>query len=310
MTDGSTWIRWPNDAYIAVVLNVAWEAWPPDLGSALSHQNSDRRPVPAGATFDRDMRTVYDHAFAETGGVQRLLDVFEEQEVPATFLVSGQTIETFPALARKVAAKGHELASENWVHEYAVMQTEEEERASIKATVEAFEAVLGSRPEGYTTPGGMTSPHTYRLVTELGYRWVGSLRNTDVPFVMNVGGSRLVGMNNHNLTDYASYKRGGWTPRQCAEMVRDEFDLLYREGRRGRPKLLAYGSHPFLARGMRGKLLGDIVEYLRGHPRVWFARQRDIASWMLEQFPEVGLRELYPESAVASVRVHRLDFEP
>jgi hypothetical protein len=61
--------RWPDDAYIARVFNIAWETWPKDLGRAGSTQRANARHLSASPKYRRAMRPIYKHAFAETGGV-------------------------------------------------------------------------------------------------------------------------------------------------------------------------------------------------------------------------------------------------
>ena len=50
--------------------------------------------------------------------------------VKATFVASGRNVERFPEIARDVVQHGHEMASENYIHEYPVMFNEAQERES------------------------------------------------------------------------------------------------------------------------------------------------------------------------------------
>jgi peptidoglycan/xylan/chitin deacetylase (PgdA/CDA1 family) len=60
--------------------------------------------------------------------------------------------------------------------------------------------------------------------------------------------------------------------------MRDAFDVLYREGVKGSPKLLSIGLHDRLI-GRPGRAAGliKLLEYMRGHEAVWFCRGIDIA---------------------------------
>ena len=60
--------------------------------------------------------------------------------------------------------------------------------------------------------------------------------------------------------------------------MRDAFDLLYREGQKGSPKLLSIGLHDRLI-GRPGRCAGLIrlLEHMRGVKGVWFCRGIDIA---------------------------------
>jgi hypothetical protein len=59
--------------------------------------------------------------------------------------------------------------------------------------------------------------------------------------------------------------------------VKDGFDLLYREGRT-RPKMMSLGLHLRLSgHPSRAAGLERMLDYMAGHPDVWFARRLDIA---------------------------------
>ena len=48
---------------------------------------------------------------------ERLLDLFDEHRVHATFFVLGWVAERIPALVRDIAARGHEIASHGFGHQ-------------------------------------------------------------------------------------------------------------------------------------------------------------------------------------------------
>lgn len=302
----ATEFHWPDDAHIAVVFNIAWETWPRTLATAESTQRANSRQMPATAKYTRGMRPIYEHAFAETGGLQRLLDVFARHDVRTSVYANGMTVGLYPDLAREIAAKGHELLGESWEHEYLFQLTVPEQAASIDRTVKTFEAVLGARPSGFSTPGGMPTAETFSLLAERGFTYVCGLRNAEVPFVIRLGSSKLVGMTSYTVSDYDSYASSEWTPRALIEMVKDDFDVLYDEGRRGFPKMLAYGSHPFLAHGFRTAPLEELISYVRDRPGVWVTTRAEVADWVLSQFPDLDLAGFYPEAAEPSDRYYGL----
>jgi peptidoglycan/xylan/chitin deacetylase (PgdA/CDA1 family) len=68
--------------------------------------------------------------------------------------------------------------------------------------------------------------------------------------------------------------------------IRDAFDVLYREGQDGAPKLLSIGLHDRLI-GRPGRCRGliKILDYMRGFDRVWFCTGADIAQHWRKEFP-------------------------
>ena len=68
--------------------------------------------------------------------------------------------------------------------------------------------------------------------------------------------------------------------------MHDAFDLLYREGENGAPKMLSIGLHDRLI-GRPGRWAGLIrlLEHMRRADQVWFCRSVDIAAHWRATFP-------------------------
>jgi urate oxidase len=66
--------------------------------------------------------------------------------------------------------------------------------------------------------------------------------------------------------------------------MKDQFDYLYWEGEHGAPKYFAFNMHPFVS-GVpyRTKIIDEFIHYVKGFPKVWFARRIEIAEWWLQK---------------------------
>jgi allantoinase len=295
---------WPGGAHIAVVFNMSWETWPKTLGTAENNQRSSEK-VPPDAKYGRWMMPVYEHAYAETAGMQRLLDVWARHGVRASCYTDGAAVELYPELARRVAAEGHELLVQGWDHSFLWEQSIKEQTDSIDKTIEVIERVVGKRPVGYSASAGSITPETFDIVAERDFTYCCGFRNTDVPFIIPMGDKKLVGMNSYALTDFMSYGSQELAPRDVMTMWRDFFDAMYEEGQRGFPQMLAFGTHPFLGHGFRTRPMEEVIEYVKSRPGVWMATRDEIAAWMLEEYPDRDLGTFYPE-AIASDRRYGL----
>ena len=273
--------QWPDGKTVALGLMVPWERWPDDLGTSRSHQRSNKRPLPAGARYDRDMSVIFDHLYAERQGLRRLLNLLDDHGVKATFVINGQRVEESPELAREVQARGHDMGSENYVHEYAVMYDEAGERESLQRTIDAFQQVLGQAPTGYISPGHRMSPSTVPLGMDLGFRWNADFQLDEVPIIVRDGDRRLVGMPYAHLSDYQTYSNSGRTPRQVLEMLRDELRALRRDGLRGDPKMMGLALHPFTLRGFRTEMVHDFLTEVEQLGDVWVTTRSEICDWAL-----------------------------
>jgi peptidoglycan/xylan/chitin deacetylase (PgdA/CDA1 family) len=65
---------------------------------------------------------------------------------------------------------------------------------------------------------------------------------------------------------------------QFFDYLRDSFDVLYAEGRRGRAKMMSVGLHCRISgRPGRAAALRRFIDYVTSHDRVWLPRRIDIA---------------------------------
>ena len=82
----------------------------------------------------------------------RLLEIFEQSGVTATFFVLGWIAERFPSLVRKISAAGHEIASHGYNHELVYTLTPEQFRDDVRAAKDRLEDAAGVAVLGYRAP--------------------------------------------------------------------------------------------------------------------------------------------------------------
>jgi peptidoglycan/xylan/chitin deacetylase (PgdA/CDA1 family) len=297
--------HWPNGAHIAVVFNVSWEIWSQKLATSANNQRPGES-VPADAKYGRWMMPVYEHAYAETAGSQRLLDIWDRHDIKASYYTDGLAVELYPGLARTVRDEGHEFLIQGWDHSFLWEQTVAEQTESIDKTIEIFERE-NIHATGFSASAGSITPETFDIVAERGLKYCCGFRNTDVPFIINrPDGKKLVGMNSYDVCDYNAYGHGDKTAREVLTQWRDFFDTLYEEGLRGYPQMLAYGTHPFLSHGHRTRPMEEAIRYIKSLPGVWITTRGEIADWVLENYPDRDLASFYPDTAASSDRWYGL----
>ncbi len=107
----------------------------------------------------------------------RILDLFDEKGVSATFFTLGWVAERAPGLIREIVARGHELASHGYDHAKVFDQGEEEFRVDAGRAKKILEDVAGVRVAGYRAPGfsiDARAPFAHRVLSELGYAYSSS----------------------------------------------------------------------------------------------------------------------------------------
>jgi polysaccharide deacetylase family protein (PEP-CTERM system associated) len=108
----------------------------------------------------------------------RLLAMFDEASVHATFFVLGWVAERFPALVRRIAACGHEIASHGYGHRLVYSGTPEAFRADLRRAKRAIEIAANTPVVGYRAPSySVTTQSLWALdvLIEEGYQYDASI---------------------------------------------------------------------------------------------------------------------------------------
>lgn len=83
------------------------------------------------------------------GNVERLLELFANHDVQATFFVLGAAAERHPDVVRRIAAAGHEVASHGWSHDLIYRQDQETFREETRRSKNLLEDLAQQTVEGY-----------------------------------------------------------------------------------------------------------------------------------------------------------------
>jgi polysaccharide deacetylase family protein (PEP-CTERM system associated) len=102
-----------------------------------------------GIISRRDWSRMEDRVCANT---DRLLDLFDEYHVIATFFVLGWVAERHPALVRGIAARGHEIASHGYGHRLVYDQTLDDFREDVRRAKTLLEQAASTSVHGYRAP--------------------------------------------------------------------------------------------------------------------------------------------------------------
>jgi len=108
----------------------------------------------------------------------RILDLFGEHGVKATFFTLGWIAERHKPLIRRIVAEGHELASHGWAHVRADQHSPEAFRADIRRTKSTLEEIGGARVSGYRAASfsiGRRNQWAFAILAEEGYDYSSSV---------------------------------------------------------------------------------------------------------------------------------------
>ena len=91
---------------------------------------------------------------------ERLLDLFEKANVHATFFVLGWVAARYPALIRRIADAGHEIASHGFGHRLIYDQSPGEFREDLRKSRAAIGDAAGATVSGYRAPSFSITPRS------------------------------------------------------------------------------------------------------------------------------------------------------
>jgi peptidoglycan-N-acetylglucosamine deacetylase len=89
----------------------------------------------------------------------RLLDLFDELAVRATFFVIGEKAARHGPILRRMLAAGHEVGDHSWDHTYCrFFQARSRLEAWIRRSQQQLEDLTGRPCFGFRSPAGVTTP--------------------------------------------------------------------------------------------------------------------------------------------------------
>ena len=109
---------------------------------------------------------------------EKVLGLFAEARVSATFFVLGWVAERHPGLIRKIVAEGHELASHGFAHIPVYEQSAVEFRSDVRRTKQMLEDTGGVPVQGYRAASFSIDANTLwalDVLAEEGYAYSSSI---------------------------------------------------------------------------------------------------------------------------------------
>jgi len=233
-----------------------------------------------------NMESIYE--YGARAGYWRLFRLFTSRNVPVTVYGVATALQRSPEQTASMKEAGWEIASHGlkWIEYKDVPK--EVERAHLAEAIRLHTQVTGERPLGFYL--GRASMNTTDLVMEEGgFAYSSDSYADDLPYwVAGPKGPHLIIPYTLEANDMRFATAQGFnTGEQFFAYLKDTFDVLYREGAEGSPKMFSVGLHCRLV-GRPGKsaALERFVDYVLGHDKVWVARRIDIARHWRARFPQ------------------------
>jgi len=269
--------RWPGGRKLAVIFNIAYEAWSDGQAPGIGPMGNVLKP----GYFDTNA-----HSWASFGlvrGIQRLLAIADQRGVKTSVMVNGVICERDPAMVKRIADTGHEIVNHSWGMDVIPVYFDEAgERANLARNHDLLLETAGVAPRGWISPRGTGSPISSRLLAEAGYLHHGDVNDDDRPYVMSWGDKRIVGIPlTMDVNDLPTCIRYGQGPRHMLDTFNDCFAAMHREEV---PLMLDVTAHTHvLGRPSGAWVYAEIMDIVKRHDEVWICTREQMARHVLAQ---------------------------
>ena len=282
--------NWPGGAYVAVQFVLNYEEGGENNilhGDAASEAFLSEIVGAAAWPGQRhwNMESIYE--YGARAGFWRLHEMFTRRKIPLTVYGVATALQRSPIQVAAMIKAKWEIASHGlkWI-EHKDM-AEDMERATIEKAIRIHKDITGERPLGWYT--GRCSINTTRLVMEEGgFLYSSDDYADDLPYFLNTpdGKKHLIIPYTLDANDMRFATPQGFnTGEHFFQYLKDSFDCLYAEGKRGSPKMMSVGLHCRLAgRPGRALAVAKFIDYISTKNKTWIPRRIDIARHWWKEF--------------------------
>ena len=272
--------QWPNGARVAVSISFDF----------------DTEPVWLGYQGNRTPSYMSRGEYGARRGLPRVLDLLDEQQIPATFFIPAASMVLHPDAVKTILDRPqHEIGFHSYIHENPLSLTEAEEREVYKKAMDIFVQTVGKNPVGFRSAAWDLTPATIKIVKDMGFLYDSSMMADDRPYSLLSDGeeSGLVELPVEWILDDWPYFQLSWTSQHVGLRTADdvyaiwaeEFNGAYEEG-----SVYILVMHPqVIGHRYRIPMLERLIEYMKSRPGVWFATHEQIARYVLEQAQPASL---------------------
>ncbi|MCK9914345.1 polysaccharide deacetylase family protein [Microbacteriaceae bacterium K1510] len=272
----------PGNARVAlwVITNIEFFA----LDRAMPGDSNER---PKGNEGTPQVRHWAQRDYGNRVGIVRLMNLLEKYNIRSTVALNSDVCDLHPRLIERCSALGWEFMGHNRTNLSRLNEIElDKEHATIKYVLDRIAQATGKRPVGWLGSGLQETWNTLDHLIAEGCTYVADWVNDDQPYSMTLDKGSIVSIPySYELNDMAAIVRSKGTPGEFERMIKDQFDVLYEEGRSS-GRVMAIALHPFvMGQPHRIPALARALEYICGFEGVWKATGSEIASHFLSTKP-------------------------
>lgn len=145
-----------------LVLGAVWVFWSSGEATVMAE------PVYQGQTAEQKVAIAVNVDWGEEV-LPDMLQVLEQNNVKATFFVTGRFAEKFPELVQQIAAAGHEIGNHGYKHPHPDQLSVAQNQKDITQSEAILEKLTGSKPTLYAPPYGEHGQTCLQAAEQCGY---------------------------------------------------------------------------------------------------------------------------------------------
>jgi peptidoglycan/xylan/chitin deacetylase (PgdA/CDA1 family) len=263
---------WPQGKRLAVhvALNIEHFAYAAGIG----HSMTAELPQP-------DPRTFCWRDYGNRVGFWRLMDVFDELNLPTSCLINSTVFDYAPEIVKRICARKDEIIGHGRTNAERQGQMWEADEARFIAEVrDAIVKHSGQQPGGWMGPWMSQSAVTPDLLHEAGFKFIMDWPCDDQPIWLKTRKGRIMSVPySIEINDSPQILVRHHTAEQFEHMIIDQFDEMIDQSEK-QPLVCGIALHtmicgePYRVRAVR-RALKHIVEHPK-RDKVWFTRPGEI----------------------------------
>ncbi len=254
-------ITWPNGNHLAVWIIPNIETFPLN------------EPVPGGTGVTPDVINWAPRDYGARIGVFRLMETLSKHGFRGTVALNSEVCDDYPEIIEDAMGldwefMGHNQSNSRYLH----TMEDGPGRELVAATLDRIEAASGKRPKGWLSSGLQENWTTLEALIDGGVEYIADWINDDQPYQMTLDNGTICSIPySGEINDIPQCLRMGRTGQEFGQMIKHQFDTLYRESvEQGSGRVMAICLHPFIM-GVPHRIggLDDALAYISRHDGVW-----------------------------------------
>ena len=245
-------------------------------------------PPPMGNPLIPDLPNWSWHEYGMRVGFWRILDCLKSFSVTPTLATNGSVCEAYPQIINAAVQEGWELMGHGWLQ--APMHSLEDQRASIRRTIEAIRDVSGKSPRGWESPGLTETLETVDLLAAEGIEYVADWVLDDQPCQIQTSSGTLVSLPyTVEINDVAMMAVAQHSSDELLNRGIRQFNRLFDESAEI-ARIMSISVHPYLT-GVPHRIgyLEDLLKHIVGRSGAVFLTDSQILDWYREARAKEGV---------------------